>query len=100
MLEHMIEMKKKDPGQRMEPGDYKTYHDSTGVTLFLPQGGAGHVRTEMNNVILEGPGCLNMCMASTFRVIQVGERTWGTRCRCGNIIEFSFDCLDPTELWA
>jgi len=54
----------------------------------------------MNNVILECPRCLNMFMASTFRVIQVGERTWGTRCRCGNIIEFSFDYMDPVELWA
>jgi hypothetical protein len=24
----------------------------------------------------------------------------GTRCRCGNIIEFDFDYLDPVELWA
>ena len=48
----------------------------------------------MNNVILECPRCLNMFMASTLRVIQVGEKTWGTRCRCGEIIEFSTDYMD------
>ena len=57
------------------------------------------MRTEMNNVILECPRCLNMFMAYTFRVVKVGERTWGTKCRCGNIIEFSFDCMDPWSSW-
>ncbi len=54
----------------------------------------------MNSVILECPRCLKMFMVSTSRAIQVGERTWGTRCKCGHIIEFSFDYMDPIEIWA
>jgi hypothetical protein len=54
----------------------------------------------MNSVILECPRCLNMFMASTLKSRKVGEKLWGTRCRCGNIIEFDFDYLDPVELWA
>jgi hypothetical protein len=41
-----------------------------------------------------------MFMASTLKSRKVGEKLWGTRCRCGNIIEFDFDYLDPVELWA
>jgi len=58
------------------------------------------VTISWNNVILECPRCLNMFMASTFRVLQVGQRTWGTRCRCGEIIEFSTDYMDSVQLWA
>ncbi len=54
----------------------------------------------MNNVILECPRCLNIFMASTLRVIQLSARIWGTRRRCGNIIELSFDYMDPVELRA
>jgi len=54
----------------------------------------------MNSVILECPRCLNMFMASTLKSRRVGEKLWGTRCRCGNIIEFDLDYLDPLELWA
>ena len=54
----------------------------------------------MNSVILECPRCLNMFMASTLKSKRVGEKLWGTRCRCGNIVEFDFDYLDPVELWA
>ena len=54
----------------------------------------------MNNVVLECPRCLNMFMVSTLKTSQLGERTWGTRCRCGNVIEFSFDYMDLVELWA
>jgi len=53
-----------------------------------------------NNVILECSRCLNMFMASTFKVIQIGERCWGTRCRCGNIVEFGLDDMEPLQLWA
>jgi len=54
----------------------------------------------MNSVILECPRCLNMFMVSTMKAQRVGEKLWGTRCRCGNIIEFDFDYLDPMHLWA
>ncbi|MDA4134317.1 MAG: hypothetical protein OK441_01960 [Thaumarchaeota archaeon] len=54
----------------------------------------------MNSVILECPRCQNMFMASTLKSRRVGEKLWGTRCKCGNIIEFDFDYLDPVELWA
>ena len=54
----------------------------------------------MNNDVLECPRCLNMFMASTLKARQVGERTWGRRCRCRNIIEFSFDYIQPVELLA
>ena len=54
----------------------------------------------MNNVVLECPRCLNMFMTSTLRSRRTGESLWGSRCRCGNIIEFSFDYMDPIELWA
>jgi hypothetical protein len=45
----------------------------------------------MNNVILECPRCLTMFIASTLKARQVGERTWATRCRCRNVVEFSVD---------
>ena len=53
----------------------------------------------MNNVVLECPRCLAMFMASTLKAPKVGERTWRARCRCGNVIEFCFDYMDPVELW-
>jgi len=71
----MIE-KKKESERKLKPEDYEIYHDPIGVTRFLPPKRARPVRTEMNNVILERPRCLNMFLTSTFRVIQVGERTW------------------------
>jgi hypothetical protein len=54
----------------------------------------------MNNVVLECPRCLNMFMASSERARRVAEKLWGTRCRCGNVVEFDFDYMDPVELWA
>ena len=54
----------------------------------------------MNNVVLECPRCLKMFMASTLKAIRVVEKLWGTRSRCGNVIEFDFDYMDPVELWA
>jgi uncharacterized C2H2 Zn-finger protein len=54
----------------------------------------------MNNVVLECPRCLNMFMASTQRVRRVGEKLWAAGCRCGNVVEFDLDYMDPVELWA
>lgn len=53
-----------------------------------------------NNVILECGRCLNMFMASTFKLIRIGEGTWGTKCRCGNTVEFTMDYMESIELWA
>jgi hypothetical protein len=39
-------------------------------------------------------------MASAEKARRVAEKLWGTRCRCGNIVEFDFDYMDPVELWA
>ena len=54
----------------------------------------------MNNVVLECPRCLNMFMTSTDRAIRVAEKLWGARCRCGNVVEFDVDYMDPVGLWA
>jgi hypothetical protein len=54
----------------------------------------------MNNVVLECPRCLSMFMASTMNARRLGERRWGTMCRCGNVIEWNIDDMDPVELWA
>jgi hypothetical protein len=54
----------------------------------------------MNNVILERPRCLNMFMASAQKSIRLREKLWGTKCKCGNVIEFDFDYMDPVEFWA
>ena len=54
----------------------------------------------MNNVVLECPRCLSMFMASTMKARQSGERRWGTRGRCGSVIEWNIDDMDPVELWA
>jgi uncharacterized C2H2 Zn-finger protein len=58
------------------------------------------VKTEMNNVVLECPRCLNMFMASPEKSRRTGEKLWWTRCRCGNVIEFDFDYMDHVQLWA
>ena len=40
-----------------------------------------------------------MFTISTMKARQMDEKLWGTRCRCGNIIEFDMDYMDPVQLW-
>ncbi|MDA4121825.1 MAG: hypothetical protein OK456_01440 [Thaumarchaeota archaeon] len=54
----------------------------------------------MNNVVLECPRCLNMFVVSTMKLRIVGEKLRSIRCRCGNIVHFDLDYMDPVQLWA
>lgn len=41
-----------------------------------------------------------MFATSSFKALRVGEKLWGTRCRCGNIIEFDLEYMDRVQLKA
>jgi hypothetical protein len=54
----------------------------------------------INHIVVECPRCLNMFLTSNAKARQVGEKQYGIRCRCGNIVEWDLDYLDPVDLWA
>jgi uncharacterized C2H2 Zn-finger protein len=54
----------------------------------------------VNSVILECPKCLNLFAVSMSRAKQVSEKLFGYRCRCGNVVEWDMDYMDPVNLWA
>jgi hypothetical protein len=106
MTEQTKKEEEKEPQRKLKPEDYEVYHDSTGVMRFLPP---KRCRTcedwpsdpqMSNNVILECPRCLTLFAISTVKAKQISEKLWGTRCKCGNIIEFDLDYMDPVQLWA
>ncbi len=54
----------------------------------------------MNSVLLECPRCLTLFAVSMFKARRVGEKLYGYRCRCGNIVEWDMDYMDPVNFWA
>ena len=53
-----------------------------------------------NSVILECPRCLNLFAVSAQRATRIGDKLFGSRCRCGHWVEWDTDYMEQATLWA
>jgi len=53
-----------------------------------------------NSVILECPRCLNLFAVSMHAATRVGEKLFGSRCRCGYWVEWDTDYMEQVSVWA
>ena len=65
----------------------------------VPAAGAAR-RPMMGSVVLECPRCLTIFAVPSTKGVQVGERRWGIRCKCREIIEWDEGELVPVGMWA